>query len=57
MSWGEFFSMGNYGFYVWGSYIVTFIAIGGEIIFLWKRSKRLQERAGLVFGVKNETPS
>lgn len=57
MSWAEFFSMGNYAFYVWGSYIVSFIAIGGEIIFLWKRRKRLQERAGLVFGAKNEAPS
>jgi heme exporter protein D len=57
MSWAEFISMGDYGFYVWGSYLVSLIAIGGEIVFLWKRKKRLQERAGLVFGVKNETPS
>ena len=58
MSWREFVSMGDYGFYVWGSYLVSLIAIGGEIAFLWKRRKRLQERArDLVFGVKNETPS
>lgn len=57
MSWAEFFSMGDYGFYVWGSYIVSFIAIGGEIVFLWMRRNRLQERAGISIGVKNETPS
>jgi len=45
MSWAEFFSMGDYGFYVWGSYLVSFVAIGGEIVFLWKRKKRLQARA------------
>jgi heme exporter protein D len=57
MSWAESFSQGDYGFYVWGSYLVSLIAIGGEIVFLWKRKKRLQERAGIGFGVKNETPS
>ena len=57
MSWAEFFSMGDYGFYVWGSYIVSFIAIGCEIVFLWKRKKRVQEQAGIGFGVKNATPS
>jgi heme exporter protein D len=44
MSWSEFFSMGDYGFYVWGSYLLSLIAIGGEILLLWKRKKRLQER-------------
>jgi heme exporter protein D len=45
MNWSDFFSMGGYGFYVWGSYVVSLIAIGGEIVFLWKRKKRLQESA------------
>lgn len=45
MSWSEFFSMGNYGFYVWGSYLLSLIVIGGEVLLLWKRKKRLQERA------------
>ena len=45
MNWSEFFSMGDYGFYVWGSYLVALIAMGGEVVFLWKRRKRLQERA------------
>ena len=41
MSWSEF--PGEYGFYVWGSYLVSLIAIGGEVLFLWLRRKRLQE--------------
>ena len=44
MTWSEFFSMGGYAFYVWGSYVVSLIAIGGEVVFLWKRNKRLHER-------------
>ena len=32
MSWSEFFSMGGYGFYVWGSYIVAVVAIAIEVV-------------------------
>ena len=35
----EFWAMGGYGFYVWGSYGVTFAAIAMEVYFLWKRSR------------------
>jgi heme exporter protein D len=41
MNWSEFFSMGGYGFYVWGSYLVSLIAIGGEVFFLVRRRKNL----------------
>jgi heme exporter protein D len=40
MNWGsaaEFFAMGGYGLYVWGSYGVTLIAVVLEIYFLVKR--------------------
>lgn len=40
MKWSEFFSMGGYAFYVWGSYLVTLLAIGAEIVFLLRRRKR-----------------
>lgn len=33
-SWDAFWAMGGYGLYVWGSYVVTVIAILIEIIFL-----------------------
>jgi heme exporter protein D len=33
----EFFAMGGYGFYVWGSYGVTFALLAIEILVLRKR--------------------
>ena len=43
MNWGsagEFFAMGGYGFYVWGSYGVTVVAIVIELVALKARRKR-----------------
>ncbi len=39
MSWSEFFSMGGYGFYVWGSYLAAVILLVGEVVLLMKRTK------------------
>ncbi len=33
-SWSAFFNMGGYGLYVWGSVIVTFALIFGEVFSL-----------------------
>lgn len=44
MNWSEFFSMGGYGLYVWGSYITTLIVMGGEVVILMKRRKTLRKR-------------
>jgi len=35
----EFFAMGGYAWYVWGSYGVTAAALALEVMFLWKRSR------------------
>lgn len=35
----DFFAMGGYGFYVWISYAVTFIAMGG-LIWLSRREHK-----------------
>jgi len=35
----EFFAMGGYAFYVWGSYGVTFLLLGVEILLLLRRSR------------------
>ena len=43
MKWSEFFSMGGYGLYVWGSYITTLILLGGEVVLLMKRKKSLRK--------------
>ena len=42
MNWGsasEFFAMGGYGLYVWGSYAVTFVCIAIELASLWLRRR------------------
>jgi heme exporter protein D len=49
MKWGslaEFVAMGGYGLYVWGSYGVTAILIGLEIVMLIKRHRAARERLG-----------
>ena len=35
----EFFAMGGYAFYVWGSYIVTFALLAIELALLAKRTR------------------
>jgi heme exporter protein D len=44
MDWGKFFSMGGYALYVWGSYGVTLILLGGEVLMLLKRKRDLDKR-------------
>ncbi|MCU1265141.1 MAG: Heme exporter protein (CcmD) [Acidobacteria bacterium] len=44
MSWSEFFHMGGYAFYVWGSYGIALVVIGGEVLALRQRRKGLQAR-------------
>jgi heme exporter protein D len=36
----EFLSMGGYGFYVWGSYVVTFVLLAIEVVLLQKRARK-----------------
>jgi heme exporter protein D len=47
MSWGsmaDFFHMGGYGFYVWGSYAVTFALIALEAAGLASSERRTRAR-------------
>ena len=44
MNWSEFFSMGGYGFYVWGSYLTALILLGGEVLLLMRRKSSLRKR-------------
>jgi len=43
MSWPDL-SMGGYGFYVWGSYIFSLIAIVWEVLSLKHRKKALAQQ-------------
>ena len=40
MNWPDL-SMSGYGFYVWGSYLVSLLLIGGEVALLIKRKRSL----------------
>ena len=44
MDWSDFFSMGGYGSYVWGSYITSLLVLGAEIVLLMRRRKSLRKR-------------
>lgn len=44
-SWADFVSMGGYGFYVWGSYLVTVALIVAEVAGLRLRRRRAKEAA------------
>jgi heme exporter protein D len=39
----EFFNMGGYGFYVWGSYGVTFALLALEILLVTRRAREAKE--------------
>ncbi len=43
-SWSDFFAMGGYAFYVWGSYAVTACLIAVEIILLRNRQRAALEQ-------------
>jgi len=47
MSWGSldaFLAMGGYGFYVWGSYVVTAVLLAVEMASLRRRHRTLRRR-------------
>jgi len=48
MSWSEFWSMGGYALYVWGSYVTALIVLGGEVVLLMKRQKSLRKHSSTV---------
>lgn len=45
-SWADFFHMGGYGLYVWGSVIVTFGFMVVELVILSLRRKAILEHLG-----------
>ena len=61
-SWSDFFSMGGYGVYVWGSYFMTIVCIVGEIVLIIKSRRTLHKHLGLIHEstekeITNETTS
>ena len=65
MNWPDL-SMGGYGFYIWGSYLFSLIAIVWELVSLSQRKKALMQQkqqssdsvpASVLRGSANETTS
>ena len=65
MNWPDL-SMGGYGFYIWGSYLFSLIAIVWEVVSLSQRKKALMQQkqqssdsvpASVLRGSANETTS
>ena len=65
MNWPDL-SMGGYGFYVWGSYLISLIAIVWEVVSLRQKKKALTQQqqqssksvsAPVLRGSINETTS
>ena len=56
-SWSEFFAMGGYAFYVWGSFGVTALALLAEIGLLALRRHALAQRESYEIDteLRNET--
>jgi heme exporter protein D len=45
-SWSAFFSMGGYGLYVWGSVLLSFALIVGEILSMRLRWNSANQQLG-----------
>lgn len=41
-SWRDFFAMGGYALYVWGSFVVVFGCMAGEVLLVTQRSKSIR---------------
>jgi heme exporter protein D len=44
-SWSDFFAMGGYGLYVWGSYGVTLALIAAEVVAVRHRRRNALQGA------------
>lgn len=44
-SWADFFHMGGYAFYVWGSFGMTGLLVAGELFFLGRYRRQALRRA------------
>ncbi len=49
--WSDFFAMGGYGFYVWGSFLVSFICMVGEVVLVLNRRRTLLRQLSLIHKV------
>jgi heme exporter protein D len=59
MRLADFFAMGGYGFYIWGSYGLAVVLIIAEVILVRRRRRtilgRLGRMSGIAVGENDET--
>ena len=53
-NWSDFFAMGGHGLYVWGSVIVVFAVLLGEVIELAWRGKAIKAELLLARAVRQQ---
>jgi heme exporter protein D len=53
----EFFAMGGYAFYVWGSFGVTAVLMFLEVVLLRQRKRQLLRRLGRSVRARNQRHS
>ena len=53
-SWSDFFRMGGYALYVWGSYAVTLALLAAEIVLLVMRRRKVIGYLRLIHGATRE---
>ena len=51
-SWQNFFAMGGYGLYIWGSYAVTLVVLVAEIVELVMRRRGVIERLARFYAAR-----
>ena len=54
MNWAEFFSMGGYGLYVWGSYILAAVVLTFNVLIPLRRSKTVRQTLREFYRLKDE---
>lgn len=52
----DFFAMGGYGFYVWGSYIVTAVFMIVEVLWVRNRRKTVLQRLSVMRKLSRSAP-
>ncbi|UCH52445.1 MAG: heme exporter protein CcmD [Pseudomonadota bacterium] len=55
MNWSDFFAMGGYALYVWGSYAVAAIVLIGNILVARSRASRTRERLEEFYRLKGQS--
>jgi len=49
-SWGAFWAMGGYGFFIWGSYAVVAASIAIEVMLLRRRRRAVMQGGAIARG-------